>query len=463
MKDNERITTAPEEEKTEGNLTDIKPEISDRKADMTAESRESREGEAETEENRESREGEAEENRSSDKKKRHFHPGRGTAGFAAGLLTGLGILLGVCLYAQPDAKAAEIEKILKTEAITEATEEDIQNGKYDGMLAALGDTYADYFTAEETRKNQQNRSGSYAGIGLAVSESDDGSFIIPYVYEDSPAEEAGIEAGDVIIAVGDTSVVNDSYIDDDNAGEGTSMSELLQLIAAMENDVRLTVSRGGETLDFALTPREITLKSVYYELTDESIGYIAITTFNQTTAEQFRTAVDELENQNMKALIVDLRNNGGGLVDITRECLERILPAGLMVYTETRDGTRTEYSATGKTPLEVPMAILVNSSTASAAEIFSGACRDRLGAILVGETTYGKGIIQTTKVLGDGSSIKYTTAHYYTPGGTNLNGVGLEPDIAVSLEGTENTTIAARSSEDTQYQAAREALREKLS
>ncbi len=405
-----------------------------------------------------------EENAEGEKKKSsRFHIKKPVVTFFIGLLVGLGILVVVVLILNPDMKEIEILSLIKKYAITDATDEDLENGKYDGILSALGDKYADYYTAEETNSNTEKRSGSYEGIGLVVGEQDDGSFIISGVYSDSPASEAGVEAGDIIIRVGDTSVVNESYVGDDNADDGTTLSALLQLIADQGDDVKITVKRDENEIDFAMTPREISLNSVNYKMEEDNIGFIRIEKFNKTTGEQFDEAITELTNQGMRALIVDLRNNGGGLVDVTKECLERILPEGLMFYTETKDGTRTEYSAKGETPLEVPMAILVNGSTASASEIFAGACRDQLGAILVGETTYGKGIIQTTTQLSDGSSVKFTTAHYFTPNGTDLNGVGLSVDVESTLEVEDGVTqIEAGSDGDSQYLDARNALVEKM-
>ena len=396
-------------------------------------------------------------------KKGKFRPGKKAACFGAGVAAGLILSFILFMIFNPDKKEKRILELIEENAITDATEEEIKEGKYDGMLEALGDKYAAYYTAEETEANSEKRSGSYEGIGLLVAAQDDGSFIVSGVYADSPAEEAGIKAGDIIVKAGETSVVNETYVDDDHADEGTSLTELLQMIADMGDEITLTMKRDEAELTFTLTPREIVLTSVYYEMKDESIGFIRIEKFNKTTADQFDAAITDLTDQGMKALIVDLRNNGGGLVDQTRSCLERILPEGLMFYTEEKDGTREEFSSQGETPLEVPMAILVNGSTASASEIFAGACRDQLGAILVGETTYGKGIIQTTTTLEDGSSVKFTTAHYYTPKGTDLNGVGLEPDVASEIEVAEGVTqIEAGSEEDTQYQAAVEALKNRM-
>ena len=407
--------------------------------------------------------GEVEEENAEGEKKHHLHIKKPVVTFFIGLLVGLGILVVVVLILNPDMKEREILSLIKKYAITDATDEDLENGKYDGILSALGDKYADYYTAEETSSNTEKRSGSYEGIGLVVGEQDDGRFIISGVYSDSPASEAGVEAGDIIIKVGDISVVNETYVGDDNVDEGTTLSALLQLIADQGDDVKITVKRDEDEIDFAMTPREISLNSVNYKMEEDNIGFIRIEKFNKTTGEQFDEAITDLTNQGMKALIVDLRNNGGGLVDVTKECLERILPEGLMFYTETKDGTRTEYSAKGETPLEVPMAILVNGSTASASEIFAGACRDQLGAILVGETTYGKGIIQTTTQLSDGSSVKFTTAHYFTPNGTDLNGVGLSVDVESTLEVEEGVTeIEAGSDGDSQYLDARNALLDEL-
>ncbi|MDO4478202.1 MAG: S41 family peptidase [Lachnospiraceae bacterium] len=379
----------------------------------------------------------------------------------AGVIIGALVASLMFMFLGGDPKEKLIRRLIHTTAVTDAPDAALNEGKYKGMVAALEDPYAGYFTAEETTDNTDKRSGTYEGLGIILVGEVDGSFVVGGVYPDSPAEKAGVMAGDIVEMVGDTSVHNDTYVDDENADEGWTLTEVLTLIAEMGDNVVLTVKRGEETLTFAITPGEVVVPRVFSSMTEDGIGFIRIEKFNKLTAEQFGEALTELKEQGLKGLIIDLRDNTGGLVDITRECLNHILPEGLMVYTQTKDGTRKDYVCEGTAPLEVPLAILVNGRTASSSEIFAGACRDRLGAVLVGQPTFGKGIIQTTVKLDDGSSVKLTTAHYYTPNGDDINGVGLEPDYPVEIEVPEGTdTIEAMSEEDTQYQEALRLVRE---
>ena len=367
--------------------------------------------------------------------------------FAKGALMGLGIGVAAVIITvaalAPSLKEKWIMKTLKEEAYTDISEEEMQEGAYDGILASLGDSYADYYTREETEEIQNTRSGSYEGIGIAISELEDGTCAVVTVYAGSSAEEAGVQVGDLIEKVGETSA------------EGLTSTEIVELIGDMD-PVTMTFSHEGVSYEAVMEKRAIDIPTVEGEMKENGVGYIAISHFRQNTAEQFIETLSELKEEGMTSLIIDLRENGGGLVDVTRACLEAILPEGLMFYTETRSGVGETFYATGSDPLDIPLVILVNENSASAAEIFAGACRDRLGATLVGKTTFGKGIIQTTRTYEDGSSIKYTTSHYFTPDGYDLNGVGLVPDEEVDLP--EETTVVACDDNDTQYQKALECL-----
>ena len=176
------------------------------------------------------------------------------------------------------------------------------------------------------------------------------------------------------------------------------------------------------------------LPSVFHEMLDDQIGYIRITEFKGVTCEQYREAFQNLDEQEMKRLIVDLRDNPGGLLDSVCEILREILPEGLIVYTEDKDGNREEQTCDGKNELQIPLAVLVNENSASASEISAGAVQDYGIGTIVGTTTYGKGVVQSIRQLSDGSAIKLTIANYYTPKGNNINKIGIKPDIEVSLD-----------------------------
>ena len=368
--------------------------------------------------------------------------------FAKGLAAGFcaGVLLTAAVFSALHflSKEQVIRGYIRREAITEATEADIDEGKYDGMAAALGDKYAAYYTKEETSDNKEKKSGKYEGIGIVISQTEDGAIIVVAVYPGTSAEEAGVQMGDLLREVNGTST------------EGMESSEVASLISEGDKLVRLKLERDGKTLEVTAERRPVEVPKVTSAMMEDAIGYIRIESFIKTTADQFDDAVTDLTEQGMKGLIIDLRGNTGGLVDASVDCLDRLLPNGLAVYTLTKDESRHDYVTTGDDEIGVPVVLLVDAQTASAAEIFAGCLHDRLEAPLVGTVTYGKGIMQMTQFLADGSSFKYTSAHYYTPGGTDINGTGFEPDYPVELG--EGAHLAA-SEDDAQYQKALEVLK----
>ena len=368
--------------------------------------------------------------------------------FAKGLLTGLfvGILLTTAVFFVLHLLSKEqmIRYYIKKEAITEATDADLDEGKYDGMAGALGDKYAAYYTKDETSANKEKKSGTYEGIGIVISQTEDGAIVVIAVYPGTSSEEAGIEPGDLLLEVNGTST------------EGMESSEVAALIGEGDKLVNLKLERDGQTFEVTAERRPVEVPKVSSAMMEEKIGYIRIESFIYTTAEQFDTAVTDLTDEGMEGLIIDLRGNTGGLVDASVDCLDRLLPNGLAVYTLTKDEKRHEYVTTGDDEIGVPVVLLVDARTASAAEIFAGCLRDRLGSPLVGTVTFGKGIVQVTQFLMDGSSFKYTAAHYYTPEGDDINGTGFEPDYPVELDEGEHYATAE---DDAQYQKAVEVLK----
>lgn len=240
------------------------------------------------------------------------------------------------------------------------------------------------------------------------------------VQQDTPADQAGIQAGDVLKAVNGTDVSE------------STVSEAAQLIRTAENEtVTLTLQRDGEAepIQVEVTRERLETETVAGKMLDESIGYLAISEFTRLTPDQFRTVFEQLQEEGMQKLLVDLRGNPGGLLTAVCDTLRQILPEGLIVYTEDKQGNREEYTCDGETPLDLPMVVLVNGDTASAAEIFSGAVKDYGIGTIVGTQTYGKGIVQDFYTLPDQSVVKLTVAHYYTPKGNDIHGVGIEPDV----------------------------------
>lgn len=328
--------------------------------------------------------------------------------------------------------------------------DNLEEGVYEGMVAALGDVYADYYTEEELTELMQSTEGIYYGIGSYVTLDTDTQLpMLSGVFSGSPAEEAGLRDGDIIYMVNDEEVL------------GLTLDEAVSLIKGPEGTiVHLTIVREGETdyLEFDVERRKVESPTVEYEMLEDNIGYIRITEFDDVTVDQFTEALAVLKGSDMESLILDLRSNPGGNLNAVVDICDRILPEGLIVYTEDKYGNREEYRCDGRHQLEVPLAVLINGGSASASEILAGAIKDYGIGTLVGTTTYGKGIVQQVVSLRDGSAVKLTVSSYFTPKGNNIHGVGIEPDVEVELDAEK---YYAEESVDTQLEKAKEILTNK--
>ncbi len=305
---------------------------------------------------------------------------------------------------------------------------------FKAYLSAYGDKYTVYYTPEEYQSLLESTTGSFYGIGAVCQKADDGAVLITEAYEDAPAYKAGIRNGDKVTAVNGKDIT------------GMDLSAAVALIKGEKGtDVNLTVMRDDEELSFTVTRDKINVKTVSSEVLENNIGYIYISQFDDVTTEQFKTAVSDLQNQGITGLVIDIRNNPGGVLKTVVDMLDYILPDGLIVYTETKDGTRQEYSGSDGHELNLPMAVLVNGSSASASEIFAGAMQDYDKAQIIGTQTFGKGIVQTIRPLSDGSAVKYTIAKYFTPKGQDIHGNGVTPDNVVELpeDATEDVQLKA--------------------
>ena len=349
-----------------------------------------------------------------------------------------------------EGKLDEIQTLMETYYLEDIDTEQVEDFLYKGAVAGLGDIYAAYYTEEEYQSMIDSTNGSYYGIGVEISQNmTTGIITISRVFEGSPAEEAGLLPGDVIYMIGDTEVT------------GEDLNKVVSLIKGEEfTTTTVTVAREGEKdyLEVEVERRTIEVPTVESEMLDGNIGYIAITSFDDVTTEQFLTALDTLESQKMEKLIVDLRNNGGGLVSSVCAILDRLLPEGLIVYTEDKYGNREEEYSDAENYFDKPLAVLVNGNSASASEIFAGAIKDYGIGTLVGTTTYGKGIVQKIYPLSDGTAVKLTVSKYYTPNGNNIHGIGIEPDVIVELDESLENQVTVSKEEDNQLQAAIEAL-----
>ena len=344
----------------------------------------------------------------------------------------------------------------------------VEDWIYKGMMYGLNDPYTTYYTAEEYQKLSEDTEGEYHGIGVMISQNrSTGIITVIKVFKDTPAAEAGMRPGDVLYKVGDMEVTGmdmDILVKDYIKGKDGS-------------EVALTVFRQdeGEYVDLKMERRNVTVQTVEYLMLEDHVGYIAVSQFDVVTADQFKAAVDDLEKQGMKKLLVDLRNNPGGVLDAVVGMLDYILPddlmiegdkdlvrtnteATLLVYMADKNGKGGQEYASDGHSLDIPMAVLVNGESASASEVFTGAMKDYGRATVVGTKTFGKGIVQNLIPLDNGTAIKMTTAHYYTPSGFDLHGKGIEPDVEVELKEEFKNQITVDVKEDNQIQAALKAL-----
>lgn len=323
---------------------------------------------------------------------------------------------------------------------------------YKAVMSSLGDPYTVYYTADEFNAFMESSSGSYCGIGVVVQQNiQTGLVTAVRPYEDCPGYEAGIRPGDLILAVDGTEIT------------GMDLNTAVALIKGEEGtSVTITLQRDDEVFDVEVTRRQIDVKTVNYRMMDDNIGYIQIEEFDEVTSEQFSQALDSLIEQGMEALVIDIRDNPGGILDTVVAMLDEILPEGTIVSVKDRNGTVQEYTSDANTKLTVPLTVLINGNSASASEIFAGAIKDYGVGTLVGTTTYGKGIVQTAFSLRDGTGVKITIEDYYLPSGKSIHKVGVDPDVEIDLPDELKTYVTIPEDEDVQLQKAIEILKEQL-
>ena len=339
-------------------------------------------------------------------------------------------------------KLEELNGYIDQYYLFDYTDEDVESGIYKGMMAGLGDVYTCYYTPEEYAGFLESTNGNYSGIGAMLSQDySTGIITVVQVFDGSPAAEVGLQPDDILYKV---------------KGEEVTGQDLSLVVTDLKgeegSDVSISIMRGTEEIEYTVTRRKIEVPTVESRMLTDTIGYIEITEFDDVTDEQFLTALDELKSEGMQDLVIDLRNNGGGLVDVTCNILDELLPEGLIVYTEDKYGNRQEEYSDAEHYFDGKMAVLVNGNSASASEIFAGAIKDYGVGTLIGTQTFGKGIVQSLFPLSDGSAIKITVSRYYTPAGNNIHEVGIEPDIILERD--------TESAEDNQLQKAIEVLSE---
>ena len=348
-------------------------------------------------------------------------------------------------------KAKYIEETVKESYTGDIDDDQMEEYMYKGMMASLGDPYSAYYTSEEYEELTTETTGSYEGIGVVMQQDvNTGEVKVVRCYEGAPGEKAGLLPEDVLVEVNGESV------------SGMELSEVVEKVKSSQDQVaHLTIAREGESeyLEIDVHLEEVNIPVVQSEMLEDNIGYIALYEFTEQTEPQYMEAFEALKDQGMERLIIDVRNNPGGLLTSVCDILEDILPEGLIVYTEDKNGEREEYTCAGENELDIPLAVLVNGNSASASEIFAGAIQDYSKGTIVGTTTFGKGIVQSLIPFNDGSAIKTTTAKYYTPSGKCIHGTGIQPDVEVELsEGLEQETSISHE-EDNQLQKAIEVVK----
>lgn len=318
-------------------------------------------------------------------------------------------------------KLTELQKYIENYYYIPVDSQALEEGIYKGLFWGLGDPYSAYLTAEEYEEIMISTKGEFQGIGVTIAPDEQGLINVVAPIDESPAQKAGILSGDKITAV---------------AGKSYDGSTIDGAVAAMRGKagtkVGITVLRAGEILEFDITRANIVLQSVKSEILEDNIGYIRISSFEEHTAEDFKKHLRELEMKGVDGFVLDLRSNGGGLVDSSVEIADMLLEEGVVTYTEDRKGDRNTYkSKSGATKL--PYVVLINEGTASSSEILTGAIKDNEGGKIVGTKSYGKGIIQSIEKLSNGDAVKMTVMQYFSPKGNAIHGLGIEPDEVVEL------------------------------
>ena len=310
----------------------------------------------------------------------------------------------------------------------EVNTETLQDYLVKGYVNGLQEPYSVYYDKAETTTLFESTSGTFGGIGVGIMQ-DNTSGLVTFtkIYKDSPGEKAGFKEGDIVYKVNGEDVT------------GLDLDTIVsQIRGEIGTKVEITVVRDGEEYTGTATRALIENDTVEYEMKQDKLGYIQVTGFEEVTLKQFEEALDDLNKQGMKGLIIDLRSNPGGNLSTVVDMVDLILSEGTIVSIKDKNGTGNVYTAKKDNKLTVPLVVLINGYSASASEIFAGAVKDHKLGTLVGTTTYGKGIVQNIYPLNDGTCLKITSAEYFTPNGTNIHGIGVAPDVEIEYEYDEN-------------------------
>ncbi len=331
-----------------------------------------------------------------------------------------------------------LDSYVRENFLGEIDESKLSDGILKGYISGLDDKYSKFLSEEEYLEEQSEDEGQLIGLGLILDEDESGYIRIAGINSESPVEEAGLREGDIITIIDGIDVLEAGFDESVEAMRGIEGSE-----------IKLTVRRGGIDRDYTFTRRSIEVTTVSGKMLDETIGYIEINNFKKNTPQQFVDTLERLTSNGAKALIFDVRDNNGGMVDMLSDCLDPLLPEGVIATAEYKDGHSETLIYSDDTRLDVPMAVIVNKNTASAAELFAASLRDFGGAKLVGEKTYGKGVMQKTTEFNNNGAVVLTVAKYRTAVSECYDGVGLVPDVAAEKGTTEGFDMQLQAAVDT--------------
>lgn len=333
-------------------------------------------------------------------------------------------------------------RFIETKYVNDTDDVKLIDGAIDGMVKSLNDPHSNYLSPKMYKTLMEQTEGSFAGIGVVMGMDNEQKIHIVGIMENSPGQKAGLQEGDEILAVDGVPVTQMAF--DEVAAHVRGQAG---------TDVVLTIMRDNTNQDITITRDNIKLKTVGHKMLDNNIGYIQIISFSEDTANEFNEAYNDLKNQGMKALVLDLRNNPGGLLTTCVEIAKKLVPKGEIVSIVDKQGNKETYSSSLEAP-EYPLVVLINKNSASASEILSGAIQDTKAGTIIGNTSYGKGSVQTILPMFEDDAVKLTIAKYYTPSGRSIDGTGITPDIEINLD--ENATS------DTQLDKALEILKAQL-
>ncbi|MBM6726302.1 S41 family peptidase [Megamonas funiformis] len=333
-------------------------------------------------------------------------------------------------------------RFIETKYVNDTDDVKLIDGAIDGMVKSLNDPHSNYLSPKMYKTLMEQTEGSFAGIGVVMGMDNEQKIHIVGIMENSPGQKAGLQEGDEILAVDGVPVTQMAFDEVATHVRGQAGT-----------DVVLTIMRDNANQDITITRDNIKLKTVGHKMLDNNIGYIQIVSFSEDTANEFNEAYNDLKNQGMKALVLDLRNNPGGLLTTCVEIAKKLVPKGEIVSIVDKQGNKETYSSSLEAP-EYPLVVLINKNSASASEILSGAIQDTKAGTIIGNTSYGKGSVQTILPMFEDDAVKLTIAKYYTPSGRSIDGTGITPDIEINLD--ENATS------DTQLDKALEVLKAQL-